>query len=133
MFVWADVFFDVDFFGHLGGFLVMAVCTAAASASLALCLAATCRSRGQLNGVSTILILTMSALGGSMIPRYIMSEEMRRWGQLTFNAWAVDGFMKVFWYELPVAALTLEISVLIGMASILAGVALVLAGRWRAA
>ena len=131
MFAWAQVAFGVDLQGHLPGFAVMTLCTAAATASLALCLAVFCRSRAQLNGVSIVLILTMSALGGSMVPRYIMSEEMRRWGQLTFNAWALDGFKKVFWYDLPVAALSVEINVLLCMAVALAVLARVFADRWE--
>jgi ABC-2 type transport system permease protein len=131
MFAWAEAVFGVDVRGHLTGFAVMTICTAAATASLALCLAVLCRSRAQLNGISIVLILTMSALGGSMVPRYIMSEEMRRWGQLTFNAWALDGFKKVFWYDLPVAALHVEVSVLLCMTVALAVLARVFADRWE--
>lgn len=132
MFAWAQFAFGVDLAGHIPGFTVMMLCTAAATASLAICLAVFCRSRAQLNGVSIILILTMSALGGSMVPRYIMSEEMQRWGQLTFNAWALDGFKKVFWYDLPVQALDTEVKVLLVMTVVLAIVARVFAGRWAA-
>ena len=130
MFLWAQQVFSVDLFGHLSGFAVMTVCTASATASLGICLAVFCRSRTQLTAVSTVLILTMSALGGSMVPRYVMSQEMQRWGQLTFNAWALDGFQKVFWYDLPVAALRLEITILLGMSVILACVARLYADRW---
>ena len=37
-------------------------------------------ARAQLSGFSTILILTMSALGGSMFPRFLMSETMQKIG-----------------------------------------------------
>ena len=60
-------------------------------------LATLARSRAQLSGFSTILILTMSALGGSMFPRFLMSETMQKIGLVTFNAWALDGYLKVFW------------------------------------
>ncbi len=130
MFAWAQFAFGVDLLGHLPGFAVMASCTAAATASFAMCLAVVCRTRAQLNGVSIVLILTMSAVGGSMIPRYIMSEEIKRWGQLTFNAWALDGFKKVFWYDLPLAAMTSEIQVLLGMTFVLGCLAWLSADRW---
>ncbi len=130
MFVWAQVAFGVDLWGHLHGFAVMTLFTAAATASLALCLAVLCRSRTQLNGVSIVLILTMSALGGSMVPRYIMSERMQRWGQWTFNAWALDGFKKVFWLDLPPPALQDEVRVLLFMTVLLACLARVFASRW---
>lgn len=130
MFVWAQLAFGVQLTGHLPGFAVMTLCTAAATASLALCLATACGTRTQLNGVSIVLILTMSALGGSMVPRYIMSEQMQRLGQFTFNSWALDGFKKVFWYDLPVSALRVEVTVLLVMTIVLAVVARTFADRW---
>ena len=80
--------------------LVVTVFTAAAASSLGLLLATACRTRGQLAGISTILILVMSALGGSMMPRFIMPEavqEISWW--VTFNAWSVEGYLEVFWYS----------------------------------
>ena len=79
--------------------MVMTIVTAAAAAALGLVLATVARTRAQLSGFSTILILTMSALGGSMFPRFLMSETMQKFGLLTFNGWALDGYLKVFWYQ----------------------------------
>ncbi|MEM8678844.1 MAG: ABC transporter permease, partial [Planctomycetota bacterium] len=132
MFGWAAAVFRVELRDNLEGFAAMTLVTAAATASFALCLATLARSRAQLQGLSIVLILTMSALGGSMIPRYIMSENMQRWGLFTFNAWALDGYKKVFWHELPVAALQHELIVLGSMAIILAIVARFFADRWAA-
>ena len=73
----------------------------------------------------------MSALGGSMVPRYVMSETMQQVGRITFNAWALDGYIKVFWRDLPVADLAPELAVLVATAVILFGVARVLARRWE--
>ena len=99
MFLWGALVFGLPLFSHVPGFVVMTVVTAAAAAALALMLATIARSRGQLSGFSTILILTMSALGGSMFPRFLMSETMQKIGLVTFNAWALDGYLKVFWRE----------------------------------
>jgi len=131
MFAWAQLAFGVDFLGHLPGFAVMTVVTAAAAASFALTLAAASRNRAQLNAVSVILILCMSALGGSMVPRYVMSEAMQQVGKITFNAWALDGYVKVFWRDLPVAELAPELTVLGITAIVLFGVARLLARRWE--
>lgn len=130
MFAWAQAAFGVNLLAHLSGFAVMAVATAAAAASLALALATLCRSRAQLNAVAIIVILTMSALGGSMVPRYAMSETMQDVGRITFNAWALDGFMKVFWRGLGPADLFPEVAVLTGTAAALFGLARLLARRW---
>jgi ABC-2 type transport system permease protein len=131
MFVWAQLAFGVDLLGHLPGFAVMTVVTAGAASSFALTLAALCRSRVQLNAVAVILILCMSALGGSMVPRYVMSEGMQEFGKVTFNAWALDGYTKVFWRDLPLGALGPEVTVLVGVTVVLLMVARLLARRWE--
>ena len=131
MFVWAELAFGVDLSGHVPGFAVMTVVTAGAASSFALVLATVCRTRVQLNALAIILILCMSALGGSMVPRYVMSETMREFGKVTFNAWALDGYTKVFWRDLPVASLLPELAVLITTAIVLFMAARLLARRWE--
>lgn len=131
MFAYGEIAFGADLSGHLLGFLVMTLVTAMASSSLALVLAAACRSRSQLNGVAVIVILCMSALGGSMIPRYVMSEEMQRLGLLTFNGWALDGYTKVFWLERPLVELAPQVAVLLASALVFFGIARLLARRWE--
>ncbi|QDT13020.1 ABC transporter permease [Planctomycetes bacterium K23_9] len=131
MFAWGQLVFGIDLVGHLDGFAMMTLVTASAAAAFGLFLATLCRTRGQLNGLSTVLILTMSALGGSMVPRYVMSEKVREMGMWTFNAWALDGYDKVFWRELPVRDLAPQLAVLMisGVAFLLT--ARVLATRWE--
>jgi ABC-2 type transport system permease protein len=131
MFAWAQFAFGVDLLGHLSGFTVMTAVTAGAAASFALVLAALCRNRAQLNAVAVILILSMSALGGSMVPRYVMSGTMQEVGRITFNAWALDGYIKIFWRDLPLIELAPELGVLITTAVVLFGVARFLARRWE--
>jgi ABC-2 type transport system permease protein len=131
MFAWAQLAFGVDLVGHLPGFTVMTAVTAGAAGSFALTLAALCKTRVQLNAVAIIVILCMSALGGSMVPRYVMSETMKEFGRVTFNAWALDGYTKVFWRDLPVRELLPELSILISVSLVLLIVARLLARRWE--
>jgi ABC-2 type transport system permease protein len=131
MFLWGRVAFGLPLFSHLPGFAVMTVATAAAAAALALVLATIARSRAQLSGFSTILILTMSALGGSMFPRFLMSETMQSFGLLTFNAWALDGYLKVFWRNAAIWQLWPQVTVLLTLTAIFWGSARLLARRWQ--
>jgi ABC-2 type transport system permease protein len=133
MFVWGALVFGLPLFSHLPGFFVMTVVTAGAAAALGLVLATLARSREQLSGFSTIIVLTMSALGGSMFPRFLMSEAMQKVGLLTFNAWAIDGYLKVFWRDAPVWELWPQVLVLVGLTALFLGVARLLARRWEAA
>jgi ABC-2 type transport system permease protein len=131
MFLWARLAFKLPLFSHLPGFVVMTAITAAAAAALGLVLATLAKSRGQLSGFSTILILTMSALGGSMFPRFLMSEGMQKVGLVTFNAWALDGYLKVFWRNASVWQLWPQVAVLVVLTTVFLGAARLLARRWE--
>jgi ABC-2 type transport system permease protein len=133
MFLWGRLAFGVDLFHHLPGFAVMTVFTAAAASAFGLLLATIARTRAQLSGISTIVILTMSALGGSMFPRFLMSETMQTIGLVTFNAWALDGYLKVFWRDAPVWQLWPQVLVLAIIAAVLLSLARVFARRWETA
>ena len=133
MFLWGRMAFGLDLFHHLPGFFVMTAFTAAAAAGFGLMLATLARTRAQLSGMSTIIILTMSSLGGSMFPRFLMSETMQKFGLLTFNAWALDGYLKVFWRNAAVWQLWPQVLVLGVLAVVFMTLARTLARRWEAA
>lgn len=124
MFIWGQIVFGVELTTHWEGFLMMTLVTSSAASSLSLFLATMCSSRAQLNWVSVVLVLGMSALGGSMVPRYLMSEQIREVGLFTFNAWALDGYNKVFWRNLPMQSLWPQLAVLL-----LAGLVFMVAAR----
>jgi ABC-2 type transport system permease protein len=133
MFTWGWLVFDLPLLAHVPGFVVMTAATAAAAAALGLVLATLARSRAQLSGLSTILILTMSALGGSMFPRFLMSETMQTFGLVTFNGWALDGYLKVFWRNAPLWQLWPQVLVLVVLTLAFLSVARLLARRWEVA
>jgi ABC-2 type transport system permease protein len=96
MFIWAWIVFKLDFIPHIAGFVVMGLSTAFAVGAFGMLLASVCGTRAQLGALSTLVILIMSSVGGSMFPRFLMPEAMQKAGLLTINAWAIDGFTKVF-------------------------------------
>jgi len=131
MFLWGKLAFRLDLFHHLPGFAVMTLVTAATAASFGLVLATLCRTRQQLSGISTIVILSISAVGGSMFPRFLMSEGMQKMGLFAFNAWALDGYIKVFWRNAKVVELWPQVAVLLAFMVAFLIVARVLARRWE--
>ncbi|CAM2064626.1 ABC transporter permease [Sulfidibacter corallicola] len=142
MFVWGALVFDLDLFSvkHFAGFAVMTLVSAAAASAFGILLATFAKSRAQLSGMSTILILVMSAMGGSMVPRFVMPAYMDRAAKFTFNGWAIDGFLKVFWRENPdhdllesLLYLAPEVSVLGAMAIVFLAIAGRFARRWQPA
>ena len=75
----------------------------------------------------------MSALGGSMFPRFLMSPGMQKLGLFTFNGWALDGFVKVFWRDVPVLQLWPQVLVLAALAAAFLTAARLAARRWESA
>ena len=131
MFVWAWAVFKLDFIPHIAGFVVMGVSTAFAVGAFGMLLASVCRTRAQLGALSTLVILIMSSVGGSMFPRFLMPEAMQKAGLLTINAWAIDGFTKVFWRDEPVSHLWPQVLVLLAVGVALFAIARKLAQRWE--
>jgi ABC-2 type transport system permease protein len=131
MFLWGAAVFHLDLFTHVPGFLVMTVSTAFAVAAFGMLLASVSRTRAQQAAIGTLLILTMSAVGGSMFPRFLMPETMQKAGLLTLNAWAIDGFTKVFWRDEPVSHLLPQVAALVVGGALLFVIARRLARRWE--
>jgi ABC-2 type transport system permease protein len=133
MFVWGMLVFKLDLLSHLPGFFVMTAITAAAAAGFGLVFATACRTRAQLSSIATIVILCSSAVGGSMFPRFLMSEGMQKLGLVTFNAWALDGYIKVFWRDARIVELLPQVGMLLAFGTAFLVTARLLARRWEAA
>ena len=136
MFVFASIVFGLDLWHveTLAGAGIMALVSSMASAAFVMMIATLCKSRKQLEGLSSIVILIMSAIGGSMMPRFIMPAFVLKLSSVAFNAWAMDGFLKVFWYNTPdksiVVSILGEVSVILTMAAIFFSIACAAARRW---
>jgi ABC-2 type transport system permease protein len=131
MFLWGWAVFKLDFWSHVPGFIVMGVFTSVAVAAFGLLLASMCHTRAQLGALSTLVILVMSSIGGSMFPRFLMPEAMQKAGFFTINAWAIDGFTKIFWRDQPITELWPQVLVLAGIAIALFVIARRVARKWE--
>lgn len=95
MYVFAWLVFGVDIWAIEFGYrlLALTVVTCAATTSFGMLLAGLCRTTHQLDAIGTVVILGMSAMGGSMVPRFIMPDFMKTMGLFTINGWSYDGFI----------------------------------------
>ncbi|MEM7053173.1 MAG: ABC transporter permease [Pseudomonadota bacterium] len=112
--------FGIDWIGKFGLWLITALLAAASAAWLAMLMASLCQTRQQAQTASAFLVLILSAVGGSMMPRFLMPGWLRDLGWLTPNAWAIEAWQGVFWRgqgaaELWLAWLVLGASALIAM------------------
>lgn len=101
MFLYAKIVFGLDIFHHLPSLLIMIVATGYACSSFGVLLASFAKSRSQVQGMSTLIILTMSCIGGSMIPTFIMPPFMQKISVFSVNYWGIQGFYDIFWRMLP--------------------------------
>lgn len=133
MFTWGMLVFRLPLLSHLPGFAVVTVFTAGTAAAFALMLASSCRTRAQLQGLSTLVVLSLSAIGGSMFPRFLMPEFMQKISFVGFNAWALEAYLDVFWREAPLMQLLPRLGALAAFAIVFTLIARRLARRWESA
>jgi len=122
MFLFAALAFGLDLSHNVPALALMIVSTAAVCASLGMLLASVSRSRKQLDGFSTILILTMSAIGGSMMPVVFMPVLFQKLAVGTVNYWSIQGFYDIYWRNLPITAVLDNAGVLLGLAALMMGI-----------
>jgi ABC-2 type transport system permease protein len=113
IFVVAWALYGVDLPGHIGGFLLVTVAASVAAAGLALALTTACGTRRQAQTLANIAILIVSAVGGSMVPRFFMPPLLQQLGWLTPTTWAVEAYSSLFWRGEGVAAVLLPVGLLL--------------------
>jgi ABC-2 type transport system permease protein len=121
IFVIAWLVHGVDLPGRVVPWAVTTAVASAAAAGLALALASACRTRRQAQTVANVAILVLSALGGSMVPRFFMPPLLQDLGWITPNTWALEAYTSIFWRDDPMSALLLPWGALVaaGLAGLL--------------
>lgn len=114
IFVTAWGLYGVDLPGRLAGYLLVTLAASAAAAGLALLLTAACGTRRQAQALANVAILIVSAVGGSMVPRFLMPPLLQQLGWLTPTAWAVEAYAGLFWRGDGFAALLPPVGLLLG-------------------
>ena len=93
--------YGVDLPGNLGPWAMISVSSAVLAAGLGLLLVTGCQTRAQAQVLPTVVILIMSAIGGSMVPRFFMPHWLQQLGWATPNTWALEAYSGVFWRSEP--------------------------------
>jgi len=89
--------YGVDVPGNFGPWLMISLSSTVLAAGLGLLLVMLCQTRAQAQVLPTVVILIMSAIGGSMVPRFFMPEWLQQLGWATPNTWALEAYSGVFW------------------------------------
>jgi ABC-type Na+ efflux pump permease subunit len=126
MFLFAWLILNMDMSVNIPGLILMIIATSFAVSSLGIFLAAVAKTRQQAQNLGTIIILVMSAVGGSMIPLFIMPSILQKIALLSVNYWGIQGFYDLFWRVLPLEEILPKILILmsIGVVMTLASIQL---------
>lgn len=104
-------------FGSFMALTIVSLALAASANGLGLLVAALGRTEAQVNGLSVLLAVTLSALGGLMVPTFVMPDWMKTLSLFTPHAWALAGYHDVIIRGFGVNDILPEVSVLLGFAS----------------
>lgn len=112
--------------GHLPALIIVSLSLAAVANGLGLLVASLGKTEAQVNSLSVLLAVTLSALGGMMVPVFIMPDLMKTLSLFTPHAWALAGYHDVIIRGLGIKHVLKEMFVLLGFASFFFAIAL-----WR--
>ena len=88
----SHLLFGFDLGSSPAGLIAVSLAAAAAATGLGVLVSALAKTEAQVGGLTTMLLLTLSALGGCFIPRFTMPDWLKTVGLITPHAWALDAY-----------------------------------------
>jgi ABC-2 type transport system permease protein len=111
---------------HPEGLLLVSLAASLVATGLGLMIAALAKTSESVGSLGSLLVITLAALGGVMVPRFVMPQFMQTLGLISPHAWALIAYQDVLVRGYDVARILPELGVLMGFATAFFGVAL-----WR--
>jgi len=111
---------------HSEALILISVAGSLAATGLGLLIAALAKTQEQIGGLGTLLVIILAALGGVMVPRFIMPEFMQSIGLISPHAWALTAYQDVLVRGYGIEGVLPEVAALLGFAVVFFGIAV-----WR--
>ena len=118
LFLIAWAAFDVDVFSNFFNLLIVIVVSAAAAVAFGMLITAVSKTQDQASGLSTLFILTMSALGGAWFPVTLLPEWLQSLARVTITYWSVEAFLQVLWRNSSFSGIMFNVFILASAAFI---------------
>ncbi len=115
--------FKIDIFSNFLNLMLLITASSIACTAFGMFLASFTKTSAQANGLGTLLILTMSAVGGSWFPVSMMPETIQFFSKFTITYWSIEGFLAVLWRGsgfmeiLPFLGILLGIGIVVNIVS----------------
>ena len=106
--------------------LVVSLALAAAATGLGVLVATFGKTQTQISGLSVLLTLTMSAVGGCLVPTFVMPDFMQTLARFTPHGWAMQGFQDALVRGYGLSGVWPEAAALLGFAALFFAI-----GVWR--
>ncbi|MBC8384733.1 MAG: ABC transporter permease [Candidatus Cloacimonetes bacterium] len=124
LFLFGWLVFNLNIFKDVSALFVMIIVTALACSSVGIFIASICKNQQQVGSLSTLIVLGMSALGGSMFPSFIMPKYIQTIGKFTLNHWAMKGITDIFWYNKGLMEIYPSVLILLGITAVFSFIAI---------
>lgn len=124
-------FFGLDITHNVAALAVITVAAAAACSAFGVLIAALSPSAEAARGLSTFVVITMSALGGAWFPVSLMPAYIQTISKLTIVYWSVEGMTDVLWAGYGLTAVLSKAAILAAIAAVVMVVSIQLFKRNR--
>ena len=104
---------------HWGALLLVLLAVSMAAIGLALALASLVRTHAQASALGPIVNILMAAIGGVMVPKFVMPDFMQKLAELSPMNWGLEGMLSVLLRGSDWASVLLPTAKLVGFAALM--------------
>jgi ABC-2 type transport system permease protein len=109
---------------HWGALMLVLLAVSMAAIGLALALASLVRTHAQASAVGPTVNILMAAIGGVMVPKFVMPETMQRLAEFSPMNWGLEGMLAVLLRGSDMVGVLLPTAKLMGFAAVMIIIAL---------
>ena len=104
---------------HWGALMLVLLAVSMAAISMALALASLVRTHAQASTVGPIVNILMAAIGGVMVPKFVMPDVMQRLAEFSPMNWGLEGMLAVMLRGGDLAGVLQPAAKLVGFAAVM--------------